>query len=50
MEELIDILLESNNYDVRKTNNARWIDQKCAIDVVSVIADCIIDYVKENDK
>ena len=47
-EEIKEFLIQYD-YDVRKTNNARWIDQKCAIDVVSVIADCIIDYVKEND-
>ena len=49
MENLIIEFLSERDYDIRKTNNARWIDQKCAIDVVSVIADCIIDYVKEND-
>ena len=35
MEDLIIEFLSENDYDVRKTNNARWIDQKCAIDVVS---------------
>ena len=49
MEDLIIEFLSENDYDVRKTNNARWIDQKCAIDVVSVISDCIINYVNEND-
>lgn len=37
------------DYDVRKTGDARWIDQKCTYDVVSIIADCIIEYVDEND-
>ncbi len=35
------------DYDVRKTNNARWIDQKCTADVLSVIADFILNYVAE---
>ena len=41
--------LNQFDYDVRKTNDARWIDQKCTFDVVSIIADCIIEYV-ENEK
>ncbi len=32
------------DYDIRKSNNGRWIDQKCAADVVTVIADCIYNY------
>lgn len=37
-----------HDYDVRKSGNGRWIDQKCAADVVSVIADCICAYESEN--
>lgn len=29
------------DYDIRKSGNGRWIDQKCAADVVTVVADCI---------
>lgn len=36
--------LNSNDYDIRKTKNARWIDQKCTCDVLSIIADCILEY------
>lgn len=32
------------NYDIRESGNGRWIDQKCACDVVTVIADCIYNY------
>lgn len=32
------------DYDLRKSNNGRWMDQKCAADVVSVISDCIYNY------
>ena len=32
------------DYDIRKSGNGRWIDQKCAADVVTVIADCIYNY------
>ena len=37
-----------HNYDVRMSGNGRWIDQKCASDVVTVIADCIYNYEIEN--
>jgi hypothetical protein len=40
--------LNKYNYDVRKTGDARWIDQKCTYDVLSIIADCIIEYVEES--
>lgn len=33
------------DYDIRKSGDARWIDQKCTYDVVSIIADCIVEYV-----
>lgn len=32
------------DYDLRKSGNGRWIDQKCAADVVTVVADCIYNY------
>lgn len=35
------------DYDIRKSGNGRWIDQKCAADVVTVIADCIYHYALE---
>lgn len=46
---IISDFLDKYDYDVRKTGDARWIDQKCTYDVVSIIADCIIEYVDEND-
>lgn len=36
------------NYDIRNTHNGRWIDQKCSADVLTIIADCILNYVKSN--
>ncbi len=38
------------DYDVRKSGDARWIDQKCTYDVVSIIADCIIEFVDNLDE
>jgi hypothetical protein len=40
--------INSNNYDLRKSGNGRWIDQKCAADVVTVVCDCISQYVENN--
>ena len=36
--------LNRRDYDIRKSHNARWIDQKCTCDVLSIIADCILEY------
>lgn len=40
----IQIFLSRYNYDVRASGNARWIDQKCAADVVTIVSDCILQY------
>lgn len=42
--------LNQYDYDVRKSCDARWIDQKCTYDVVSIIADCIIEFVDQSDQ
>lgn len=44
----IEQFLNENNYDVRKSGNGRWIDQKCTMDVMCLVADCIIEYTAEN--
>ena len=44
-----DTLLNQYDYDVRKTHDARWIDQKCTHDVLSMIADCIVEYVDNTE-
>lgn len=40
----IDIFLATKNFDIRQSGNARWIDQKCTPDVITIIADCIINF------
>lgn len=42
--------LEAHDYDIRKTKNARWIDQKCTMDVVCLVADCILEFTEGNPK
>ncbi|MDO7817674.1 restriction endonuclease [Helicobacter pylori] len=46
-QQIIDFL-KLRNYDIRKTQNARWIDQKCTPDVLSIIADCILEFTQYN--
>ena len=48
---IMDIYMNFFNkfdYDVRKTKDARWIDQKCTCDVLWIIADCILEYIDKN--
>ncbi len=44
-QQAITDFCDQYDYDIRKSGNGRWIDQKCAADVVTVIADCIYNYV-----
>jgi len=40
----IEEFLAGRDYDIRKSHNARWIDQKCSADVVRAVAECIVAY------
>ncbi|UTH15635.1 hypothetical protein [Macrococcus epidermidis] len=40
---------EKFDLDIRKSNNGRWIDQKCTPDVIQVIASAIIEYCDLNE-
>mgnify|MGYP000926220194 CR=1 FL=1 len=42
--QTIQAFLDRHDYDIRKTHNGRWIDQKCTMDVVCLVADCIIEF------
>lgn len=44
---LLEQFLNEHDYDIRKTRNGRWIDQKCAFDTVCFVADCVVDYLHE---
>ena len=39
----LDSLLKRNNYDIRVSGDARFMDQKCTPDVVCIIADCVFN-------
>jgi hypothetical protein len=45
----VQAFLGEHDYDLRKSNNARWIDQKCTADVVTVVADCIMQFTEHRD-
>lgn len=47
-EKQIRSFVEKHNYDVRKSGNARFTDQKCIPDVVCAVAECIIEYIDGN--
>lgn len=46
MTQVLDSFFSDKHYDIRKTGNGRWIDQKCTYDVVSFVADCICYYLE----
>ena len=46
----IETFCSQHDYDIRKSRNGRWIDQKCAADVVCFIADCITNYINESER
>ncbi|MGP4082718.1 hypothetical protein ACTWQL_22830 [Pseudalkalibacillus sp. R45] len=47
---MLEAFINEHNYDVRVSGNGRWIDQKCALDAVCFVADCIVDYIQNGGK
>lgn len=47
-EKQIHDFVNRHNYDVRKSHNARFTDQKCIPDVVCAVAECIIEHIKND--
>ena len=43
-EEYIKNFIDKHDYDVRKSHNARFTDQKCIPAVVCAVAECIVEY------
>lgn len=48
--EEVKNFINQNCYDIRVSHNGRWIDQKCTADVITIIADCILYYIKQSNK
>lgn len=44
---LMKKFIKGQNYDVRRTHNGRWIDQKCALDAICFVGDCVIEYIRD---
>ena len=44
--DVVRDFINEHTYDIRLTGNGRWIDQKCTMDVVCFVADCIVDYIQ----
>jgi hypothetical protein len=42
--------LDEHVYDIRQTHNGRWIDQKCTMDELCFVADCVVNYLEEGGK
>lgn len=47
---LLEKFLNSHDYDIRKSRNGRWIDQKCTMDELCFVADCVVVYLQEGGK
>lgn len=47
--EQIRQYFENFDFDIRKSHDARWIDQKCTPDVVCIIADCVVNFLYGGD-
>lgn len=41
---ILERFINAHNYDIRVSRNGRWIDQKCTMDELCFVADCIVEY------
>lgn len=48
METSIHNYLNQFDFDVRKTKDARFMDQKCIPDVLCAVCECVVEYTKDN--
>lgn len=44
--DVVRDFINEHTYDIRVSENGRWLDQKCTMDVVCFVADCIVDYIQ----
>ena len=49
-EKLLAEFMSGRSYDVRRTGNGRWLDQKCAPDEVSFVSECILRHLQDSGK
>ena len=43
MREVINEYLNKFDFDIRKSHDSRYVDQKCTPDIVCFLADCILN-------
>ena len=43
-DEELESFINQHDYDIRKTGNARWIDQKCTPDSKAFIMSCLVAF------
>ena len=48
MRDTINAYLENFDFDIRKSHDARYVDQKCTPDIVCFLADCILNTAASN--
>jgi len=48
MEKKIEEHLNKYNFDIRESKNARFMDQKVTPDVLCIIADCVLQFLKKD--
>jgi len=48
MREQITEYLSQFDFDIRKTKDGRFMDQKCTPDVVCAVCECVVEYTKDN--
>lgn len=47
---LLEQFINEHDYDIRKSHNGRWIDQKCTMDELCFVADCVVEYLRQGGK
>jgi len=50
MKDRIDKYFQNLDFDIRKSGNARFIDQKVTPDILTIISDCVIELVETTQK
>lgn len=49
-ENLLRQFIGRQHFDIRESGNGRWIDQKCAPDAISFVAECVLRHVDDTGK
>jgi len=44
----IELYFNNFNFNIKKTHNARFLDQKVTPDVLSIVADCVLNHISNN--